>query len=72
MFITKIRFHWQAFTVYIIGENLKIMTEIFYPKLIVSNVILKRYQKPKIFFVNIECPPFSKSLDPPLISHIVI
>ena len=54
MFITKIRFHWQAFTVYIIGENLKIMTEIFYPKLIVSNVILKRYLKPKIFFVNIE------------------
>ena len=34
MFITKIRFHWQAFIVYKNGENSKIMTEIFPEKLI--------------------------------------
>ena len=46
--------------------------EIFCQKLIVSNVILVflDHLKPKIFFVamvaNMQCYPFSKSLDPPL------
>ena len=54
MFIIKIRFHWQAFIVYKNGENLKIMTEIFRQKLIVSNVILAflGHLKHKIFFVG--------------------
>ena len=40
MFITKIKFHWQAFSVYKNEQNLKILKEIFRQKLIVSNVIL--------------------------------
>ena len=51
MLITKIRFHWKAFIVYKNAENLKILTEIFRKKLIVSNVILTflHHLKPKIF-----------------------
>ena len=54
MFITKVRFHWQAFIVYKNGENLKILIEIFRQKYIVSNVILAflDHLKPKIFFVD--------------------
>ena len=54
MFVTKIRFHWQAFTVYKNGENLKMLIEIFCQKVIVSNVILAflDHLKPKIFFVG--------------------
>ena len=49
-----IRFHWQAFIVYKNGENLKMLIEIFYQKLIVSNVmwVFLDYLKPKIFFVS--------------------
>ena len=49
-----IRFHWQAITVHKNGENLKMLIEIFCPKLIVSNVILAflDHLKPKIFFVG--------------------
>ena len=67
-----ITFHLQAFIVYKNGENLKMKIEIFYQKLIVSNVILVflDHLKPKIFFVamvaNMQCYPFSKSLDLPL------
>ena len=50
-FHSKIRFHWQALIVYENGENLKILIEIFRQKVILS---------------DIERPPFSKSLDPPL------
>ena len=48
------RFHWQAFIVYKTGENLKILMEIFYQKLMVFNVILAflDHLKPKIFFVG--------------------
>ena len=54
MFITKIRFHLQAFIVYKTKENLKILIKIFRQKLIVSNVILAFLDdlKPKIFFVG--------------------
>ena len=34
------RFHWQAFIVNKNGENLKMLIEIFFQKLVVSNVIL--------------------------------
>ena len=49
-----IRFHWQAFIAYKNGENLKMLTEIFCQKLIVSNVVLAflDHLKPKIFFVG--------------------
>ena len=40
MFITKIKFHWQAFIVYKNEKNLKILKEIFRQKLIVAKVIL--------------------------------
>ena len=49
------RFHWQAFVAYKNRENLKMWKfEIFYPKLIVSNVILAFLDnlKPKISFVS--------------------
>ena len=54
MFITKIRFHWQAFIVYENGQNLKTPIEIFRQKLMVSNIILALldHLKPKIFFVG--------------------
>ena len=59
-------FHRQAFIVYKNGENLKILTEIFCQKPIVSNVILAFLDnlKPKIFFVSqpwwpaYSAPPF--------------
>ena len=56
-----IRFHWQAFIVYKNGENLKMLIEIFYQKLIVSNLILAflDHLKPKIFF-------FGRHRAPPL------
>ena len=46
--------HWQAFIVYKNGENLKMLTEIFCQKLIVSNVILAflDHLKRTIFFVG--------------------
>ena len=49
-----IRFRWQALIAYKKGENLKMLTEIFCQKLIVSNVILAflDHPKPKIFFVG--------------------
>ena len=49
-----IRFHWQAFTVYINGENLKMLIEIFSQKLIVSNVhlVFLDHLKPEIFFIG--------------------
>ena len=52
-----IRFHWQTFIGYKNGENLKILIEIFRPKLKVSSVILAflDHMKPKIFFV---CQPW--------------
>ena len=65
----SMRFHRQVFTVYINGENLKMLIEIFCQRLIDSNVILTflDHLKPKVFFVaNIEYHPCSKSLDPPL------
>ena len=45
---------WQAFTVYLDGEGLKMLIEIFCQKLIVSNVILAflDHLKPKAFFVG--------------------
>ena len=54
MFITKTRFHWQAFMVYKNGENLKILIEMFRQKRFVSDVILTflDHLKPKIFFVG--------------------
>ena len=54
MFITKTRFHWQAFMVYKNGENLKILIEMFRQKRLVSDVILTflDHLKPKIFFVG--------------------
>ena len=53
------RFHWQAFTVYVNGENLKMLIEIFRQKLIVSSIILAflDHLKPKIFFVSQPCWP---------------
>ena len=50
-FVKLIRFHWQAFTVYKNGENLKMLIEIFCQKLMVSKVILALidHLKPKIF-----------------------
>ena len=39
-FETLIRFYWQAFIGYKNGENFKKLIEIFYQKLIISNVIL--------------------------------
>ena len=49
-----IRFHWQAFIVYKYWENLKKLIEIFYQKLIVSNVIMAflDHLESKIFFVG--------------------
>ena len=54
MFITNIRFHWQAFIAYKNGENLRIMIEVFRQKLIVSNVnlVVLDHLKPKTFFVG--------------------
>ena len=54
MFITKIRFHYQAFTIYENAENLKILIEIFLQKLIVSNVVsaFLDHLNPKLFFVG--------------------
>ena len=45
-----IRFRWQAFIVHKNRENLKMLIEIFCPKLLVSNVILAflDHLKPKI------------------------
>ena len=77
MFITKIRSHWQTFSVYKNGENLKILIEIFRQKLIVSNVIFA-FLDLVIFFVgqpvvvDIVRPPFSKPLDPSLLHRIII
>ena len=47
-----ITFRWQTFIVYKTGENLKMLIEIFYQKLIVSNVVLAFLDrlKPKILF----------------------
>ena len=42
-----IRFHWQAFIVYKNRENLKMLIQVFCQKLIVSNVILAFFLKPK-------------------------
>ena len=72
MFITKIRFHWQAVIAYKNGEHLKILIEIFRRKLIVFCDILTflDHLKRKIFIVGggrDGAPPFSKSLDPPLV-----
>ena len=58
MFITKIRFHWQAFIVFKYGNNLKILTEIFRQKLIVSNVI--RPSETKNFLRRMKHPPLFK------------
>ena len=54
MFITNIRFHWQAFIAYKNGENLRIMIKVFRQKLIVSNVnlVVLDHLKPKTFFVG--------------------
>ena len=60
-----IKFHWQALIVYKHGQNLKMLIEIFCPKL-VYNVILAFLDHLKL---GIERHPFSKSLDPPL--HII-
>ena len=67
-----IKFHRQTFIIYENGENLKILKEIFRQKLIASNVILTFKTIWNFEFlwqqvmVDIERPPFSKSLDPPL------
>ena len=47
------KYHWQAFTGYKNGENLKILIKVFCDKLIVSGVILAflDHVKAKIFFV---------------------
>ena len=73
------RFHWQAFMVYNNGENLKMLIEIINQKIIVSSVILAflDHLKAKIFFVGqaqwpTQSHPFSKSLDPPLTSILLL
>ena len=49
-----IRFHWQAFIVHKNGENLKMLIETFWQKVIFSKVILAflDHLKPKTFFVG--------------------
>ena len=68
-----VRFQWQVFIVYEIGENLKMQTEIFCLKRIASNVILAflDHLKPKISSSANHggwhrAPTFSKSLNSPL------
>ena len=74
-----IRFHWQAFIVYKNEENLAILIEIFYIKLIVSNVILAflDHLKPKIFLVSqpwwptLSATSFQNLWIPPLICWLI-
>ena len=53
-FENLIGFHQEPFIVYKDGENLKILTEMFRQKFIVSNVILAflDHLRPNIFFVT--------------------
>ena len=53
-FVKLIKFHSKVFFVYKNGENLKILIEIFWQKLIISDIVLVflDHLKPKIFFVG--------------------
>ena len=74
-------FPYQSFSKFLSiknWENLKLLTKIFCQKLIVYNVISAYldHLKPKLFFAgNLggrhRAPPFSKSLDPPLLKHVL-
>ena len=63
-----IRFYWEAFIAYKNRENLKMLIEIFYQKLIDSNVILAflDFLRRPTMVADIERHLFPECLDPPL------